>query len=391
MLTALLWFLVVLWLLRVANVALFDLLVPKLPAATRRAPDGAFVSVIVPARDEERDIGGATESKLALDDPDFEVVVVDDQSRDKTRGILRSLEARHPDRLRVVEGVEPPKGWLGKPHALQQGVAAARAIRPDDWLLFSDADVFFEPGLLARALSHAESKRLDFLALMPRMEMKGFGEWLLAPAVANTGFVYGPGWLANVPSATLIPLGAGVFNLIRRRAYDALGGHEAQKASVVDDIRLGYRAKRAGYRCGVALALDAVSVRMYHGLLETIDGFTKNLYFGMGSSLAIALPAIALTLLDGLLPTAVLLGGLAGLSPGPGTAPFALALAVAFLTAAVRAVAHLRLGYSVASILFHPIFILAMGLTALRSTWVNGVLGRHVWRGRETDARRLRF
>ena len=140
--------------------------------------------------------------------------------------------------------------------------------------------------------------------------MRGFSEWLMAPAVGNTFSVYTPGWLVNVPAAKFIGAGGGVFNLIRRRACDAIGGHSAQKASVVDDILLGLRAKRAGFRCGFALALDAVSVRMYHGLRETIDGFTKNLYFGMGSSLAIALPAIALTLLDGLLPTTVLLGGL---------------------------------------------------------------------------------
>lgn len=391
MLSILLWILLVLWLLRAVNVALFYVFIPHLPAASRRGAGGAFVSVIVPARDEERDIGRATESKLSLDDPEFEVVVVDDQSRDRTREILRGLERRFPERLRVVEGVEPPAGWLGKPHALYEGVAAARATRPDDWLLFSDADIFFEPDLLARALSHAESQGLDFLALMPRMEMRGFWEWLLAPAVANTGFVYGPGWLANVASATLIPLGAGVFNLIRRRAYDALGGHEAQKASVVDDVKLGYRAKRAGFRCGVALALDAVSVRMYHGLLETIHGFTKNLWFGMGSSLAIALPAIALTLIDGLLPTLVLLGGLAGLLPGPGTPAFSLALAVAVLTLAVRAAAHLRFRYPFASILFHPVFIFAIGLIAARSAWVNGVRRLHTWRGRETDARHLSF
>jgi hypothetical protein len=390
-LTVLLAILVILWALRAVNVALFYVFVPHLGAASRRAAGAAFVSVVVPARDEEQEIGPATESKLGLDDPDFEVVVVDDRSSDRTREVLRGVERRFPDRLRVVEGVEPPRGWLGKPHALHEGVSVARAKRPQDWLLFSDADVYFEPGLLARALLHAESRGLDFLALVPRMEMKGFWEWLLAPAVANTGFVYGPGWLANVPSATLIPLGAGVFNLIRRQAYDALGGHEAQKTSVVDDIRLGYRAKRAGFRCGVALALDTLSVRMYHGLLDTIHGFTKNLYFGMGSSLAIALPAIALTIVDGLLPTAVLLGGLAGLLPGPGTLPFALALAAALLTFAVRAAAHVRLGYSVVSILFHPVFILANAVAGIRSTWVNGVIGRHVWRGRETDARSLRF
>ena len=391
MLTVLLWILLVLWILRAVNVGLFYLLVPKLAPARGRAPGGPFVSVVVPARNEEREVGPATESKLSQSDPDFEVVVVDDQSRDGTREILRGLEERFPGRLRVVEGAELPAGWLGKPHALHQGVAVARATRPDDWLLFSDADVFFGPDLLARALSHAASRGLDLLALFPTMETKSPAEWLLAPAVANTGFVYGPGGLANVHSARLIAPGGGVFNLVRRGAYDALGGHESQKASVVDDLKIGYRAKRSGFRCGVALALDAVSVRMYRGLRETVEGFTKNLYFGMGSSLVIALPAIVLTLLDGLLPTAVLFGGLAGLLPGPGTPEFSLALAVALLTLAVRAAAHVRLRYSVASILFHPVFILAIGLIAARSTWENGVLGRHTWRGREHDARSLRF
>lgn len=85
------------------------------------------------------------------------------------------------------------------------------------------------------------------------------------------------------------------------------------------------------------------------------------------------------------------LGGLAGLLPGPGTLPFTLALAVALMTVTVRAAAHIRLGYSVASVLFHPLFRFATGVAGIRSTWVNGVLGRHTWRGRETDARSLRF
>jgi hypothetical protein len=390
-LTVLLEVLVVLWVLRAVNVALFVALVPRLARAEPRASGGPFVSVVVPARDEEREVGPATESKLSQDDPDFEVVVVDDRSRDRTREILRGLEERFPGRLRVVEGVEPPSGWLGKPHALHEGAAAARAARPDDWLLFSDADVFFEPDLLARALSHAESRGLDFLTLFPRMEMMTFGEWLMAPAVGNTFAVYTPGWLVSVPAAKGIGAGGGVFNLIRRRAYDEVGGHAAQKASVVDDILLGLRVKRAGFRCGFSLALDAVSVRMYHGFFETLRGFAKNLYWGLGGTLLLAVPALLVTLLDGLLPTAVLLGGVAGLGPGPATRPFALALAAVLLTIGVRAAAHRRLGYPVASILFHPAFVLAIFVMAARSTWENGVLGRHVWRGRETDARSLRF
>jgi len=390
-LTILLEVLLALWILRAVNVALFYALVPRLAGAQPRSPGGPFVSVVVPARDEEREIGPATESKLSQGYPDFEVVVVDDQSGDATRGILQGLEGRFTDRLRVVDGVPPPPGWLGKPHALHQGASAARAERPDDWLLFSDADVFFEPDLLARALSHAESRGLDFLTLFPRMEMKSFGEWLMAPAIGNTFSVYTPGWLVNVPAAKIIGAGGGVFNLIRRRAYDAIGGHAAQKGSVVDDILLGLRAKRAGFRCGLALALDAVSVRMYHGFFETLRGFAKNLYWGLGGTLVIAVPALLLTLLDGLLPSAVLLGGVAGFGPGTGLKTFALALAVVLLTIGVRAAAHRRLGYSAWSILFHPAFILAVFVMAARSTWENGVLGRHTWRGRETDARSLRF
>jgi cellulose synthase/poly-beta-1,6-N-acetylglucosamine synthase-like glycosyltransferase len=109
-----------LWLLRAVNAALSLALVPDLAPAPRRKDGSPFVSIVVPARDEERAIEAATRSKCLQDDPAFEVVVVDDRSSDGTRGILRRLEAEFPGALRVVDGVEPPPDWLGKPHALDE-------------------------------------------------------------------------------------------------------------------------------------------------------------------------------------------------------------------------------------------------------------------------------
>ena len=222
MLAVLLKIVLALWAIRAVNAALSLLLVPDLAPAPRRKDGSSFVSIVVPARDEERSIEAATRSKCLQDDPAFEVVVVDDRSSDGTRAILRRLEGDFPGTLRVVDGAEPPSDWLGKPHALDEGTRAARAAKPGDWLVFSDADVVFTPDLLARALALVEKRRLHFLSLLPQMEARGFGERLMVPTIPAAAFCYLPGWLMNVPSARAFGGGGGVFNLIRRDLFDRI-------------------------------------------------------------------------------------------------------------------------------------------------------------------------
>ena len=309
MLAVVLWVILGLWVLRGLNLILAWRLIPSLEPAPARKPGAPFLSVVVPARNEERDIGDATRAKLSCDDPAYEVVVVEDRSTDGTRDLLRRLEREYPGRLRVVDGVEPSPDWLGKPHAMHQGARAARATRPGDWLLFSDADVHFGPDLLARAFAHVEKEKLDFLTLFPTLEAKTFGERLMMPTLPAYGFCYLPGWIMNVSKARLFGGGGGVFNLIRRDLFDRIGGHEALKNSVVDDIQLGRNARLGGGRTAFALALDSVSLRMYHGFRETVNGFTKNLFFGVGANLPVAVLIILLSFLEGELPFVVLLGG----------------------------------------------------------------------------------
>jgi hypothetical protein len=394
-----------LWALRALNVALSGWLVPHLAAAPRRKEGEPFVSIVVPARDEERAIEAATRSKCLQDDPACEVVVVDDRSSDGTREILRSLEAEHAGTLRVVDGVEPPPEWLGKPHALDEGARAARASRPGDWLVFSDADVVFAPDLLARALAHAERNRLDFLTLLPQMEAHGFGERLMVPTVPAAAFCYLPGWLTNIPSARRFGGGGGVFNLIRRDLFDRIGGHEALKASVVDDIQLGRNARKAGGRTGIALALDSISLRMYHGFAEISKGLEKNGFFAVLASVPMAVFTLLLFFLEGELASAVLVGGAieravrfaAASGGGPAARPafftFEEVSLAAFLFGTiflVRAVCDVRLRLGIVSAALHPLWIAALTWIFARSTWVNGVLHRNEWRGRVRDARTLK-
>lgn len=399
MLVVLLKVILALWVLRAANAALSLALVPNLAPAPRRKEGSPFVSIVVPARDEERSLGEATRSKCLQDDPAFEVVVVDDRSSDGTRGILRRLEGEFPATLRVVDGVEPPPDWLGKPHALDEGARAAKATRPEEWLVFSDADVVFAPDLLARALAHAEKQRLEFLTLLPQMDARTLGEKLMVPTIPAAAFCYLPGWLMNVPSARMFGGGGGVFNLIRRDLFDRIGGHEALKASVVDDIQLGRNARLAGGRTGIGLALDSISLRMYHGFPEIVKGLEKNGFFGLLGSLPMAVLALLSFFLEGELPFAVLLGGAfeRALRHGAAAAPafftfreISLSFLIVALTLLVRGVLDLRLRLGLLSTCLHALWVACLTWIFARSTFINGVLHRNEWRGRVRDARSLR-
>ena len=194
-------------------------LIPRLGrgGGPRSAP--ALVSVVIPARNEERDVEQAVRSQLRQDYERFEVVAVDDRSTDSTPAILTRLAAED-SRLRVVSGAEPPPGWLGKPHALRQGAAAARG----ELLLFVDADVRYEPAALSEAIGHLEREGLDFLTLLPRVEMRGFWENVLMPYLLLS-FFQAPGFLANWRRPRSVAVGGGAGNLVRRAVYDSVGGH----------------------------------------------------------------------------------------------------------------------------------------------------------------------
>lgn len=358
---------------------------PRLSLAARPPPARWLsVSVVIPARDEERDLEAAVRSHLAQDYPDLEVIVVDDRSTDATPRILERL-AGEDARLRVVSGSDPPPDWLGKPHALHLGAAQARG----DLLLFADADVLYDRRTLRESVTLLEVERLDFLCLLPRFVMRGFWENVLLPNILLSYF-FGPAILANSDWFRWFAAGGGAGNLVRRDGYDAIGGHAAIRCSVIDDVRLAFRAKQAGLRCRAVRAEDRISVRMYHGFREVCDGFTKNVAYLYQGWIGVLVLLLSLaSIVPAVLPTAVLLAAVLGApvsSADVGLSALGFAMAIV-----ARGAMALALREPLWAAVTNPLMVAVWTGIIGRSLYWKLVRKEVRWRGRRYDAARASF
>lgn len=234
-----------------------------------------LISVCVPARNEARNIRRCVDALLAQTYPNLEVIILDDRSTDATPRILNE-RSRADDRLSVINGVELPLGWAGKPHALTQASAAARG----EWLCFVDADTFPAAGTLSAVYAKAIEAEADFFSIFTHQEMESFWERTILPLVLTALSAGFSPRKVNDPQSD-IAIANGQFIFIKRAVYDAIGGHAAIKDSIVEDKDLAVRTKSSGYRLIVADGSDFVRTRMYTSLPEMWEGWTKNIYLGL--------------------------------------------------------------------------------------------------------------
>ncbi len=232
------------------------------PAVTAPA-----VSVIVPARNEEGCLGACLGSLVGQAEVGFEIVVVDDGSTDRTREIAGSFAG-----VQVVDAGPLPAGWSGKNNALTAGVRLAKG----EWLLFTDADTVHRPGSLARALAEAQAQGAALLSYSPEQEVHGFWERAVMPVVfAELAGRYRPAEVSDPGSAAAAANGQ--YLLISREAYEAVGGHAAIAASLLEDVALARAVKRSGRKIFFRFGGDAVRTRMYRSFGQMREGWTKNL------------------------------------------------------------------------------------------------------------------
>jgi glycosyltransferase involved in cell wall biosynthesis len=263
------------------------------PAADADCPR---ISVIFAARDEEEKLPGALATLVAVDYPNLEIVAVDDRSSDATSRILDEFAANHPQ-LRVAHVRELPAGWLGKPHALQKGYEVSSG----EWLVFTDADVKFRPDALRRVVTLVRGRGLDHLTLVGNVERSGFWD-----TVVISFFVMGFQLAADLHAVSnpnsRAYVGVGAFQMLKRSPYEACGTHRRLAMEVIDDMKLGKLVKQAGFRSGVAIAEDAVSVEWHLGLQNLIRGLEKNFFAAAGFSVGMVALQIASMLLFNVAP-----------------------------------------------------------------------------------------
>ncbi len=258
----------------------------RVERASLRQEDMPFVSVLIPARNEGKTIRQCVESLVAQDYPNYEIVVLDDQSDDDTLVQLEALAIRHP--IRIIRGTEhPPAGWNGKNYACLRLAKEARG----DWLLFTDADTVHSPASIRRGVQQASHLRVDLLSAMPFQKTGGWSEHLMIPFIMEflplIGVDFQMMWRGKGRDA----IANGQYMLMRREAYDATGRHQAIARQLVDDFALASHFRHHGWRIAFVAGSRMLSCRMYDNARDVWRGFSKNILLSLQTTRAWSLGA----------------------------------------------------------------------------------------------------
>jgi chlorobactene glucosyltransferase len=347
--------------------------------ATSETP---LVSIIVPARNEALNIGVCTATLFNTCYPNVEIIVVDDASSDATGDIARVLAQRSPMQVKVVSTEPLPSGWVGKSWACWTGYQQASG----ELLLFTDADTRHDDELLPLAVGALQQSGAALITIMPRQLMEGFWERVVLPHVfLMLQLSFGNLNRVNHTKNPRRVIANGQFMLIRRSVYERLGGHQAVRSEVCEDLLLAQRVVAAGDRMLLAHAPDLMETRMYRSLDGIIEGWSKNLARGAQLALTPLIGRIAvwlgalLLLAAWVAPIVILAAGLfvSSLAPLRLAATLIVALSLTYWT-----LLQVYFGGRPTTSAFFPLGALVTALVMLRSA----LRGNHIhWRGRDYE------
>jgi len=328
------------------NVALYR----RLPMVRSQATDHSLrLSVLIPARNEGKNIEAALRSILGNDHIGFEVIVMNDHSTDDTAAIVRRLAETHPD-LRLVDAPPLPSGWCGKQHACYQLAKLAKG----DLLVFLDADVRLSSDALGRMVSFMDTNKAALASGVPRQIFSSVADRLLIPQIHFVLLGFLPIWAMRRFKMPSMSGGCGQLFIAQKLAYDACGGHSKLPASLHDGLKLPRAFRDAGFPTDLFDATDIASCRMYSSNEETLRGLGKNAHEGLGAKGTI-IPMTVMLLLSQVAPFILLVLGIVN---GSAISWLVMAATTAAYLPRMIAVNHFK--QPLVSALLHPISIVGL-------------------------------
>ena len=360
---------------------LLNLRALRKPKSDVQLPEPApLISILVPARNEEANIGICLESLWQQEYPNFETLVLDDSSTDGTADIVARIAAED-SRVRLLRGQPLPPGWAGKTFACHQLAQEARG----SWLLFTDADTVHAPAMLRRVLGVALVSRAVLISGFPYQRTTSIWQKMAIPILFYFMLLcWMPLWWLQRSRRTMPSIAIGQFLFFSAEGYRSIGGHEAVKSRILEDVWLGREVSRHHYR---QLTLDlssVVSCQMYREFGSMWDGITRWLYTVASLSAVSLVLMIAVVLFLFLAPFLWLLYGLVLAQPAfAWEVLVTLQVAIVFLA---RFLAGRRFSQPKTSIILHPVGVVFLLLVAFYASYQHLTGGGVRWKGRVYDA-----
>lgn len=346
------------------------------------AADYPFVSILVPARNEERNIEQCVQSLLAQDYPSYELLVLDDESEDQTWTLLSRL-AQGKTNLRLLPGRPLPEGWIGKCWACHQLAEQAQG----EYLLFVDADTVHQPSMLRSVMDAAHYYQADLISGLPHEKVATLSELLTVPLITWGIAAALPLPLAFALPSPVLSITIGQLLLFRREAYERIGGHQAVKNHVCEDMALGRLIKARGFRWRLVDAGAVTRCRMYTGLREAVAGLSKTIFGALDFRLGVVFLFSLLLALLFCLPPWLLLKSFVVLLPRPLVGQ---ALTVSVLALLSWEIASLRFRLPWYTAFLYPLTSALSIFIFLRSAYLT-LTGKARWKGRLLARRKMRW
>ena len=248
---------------------------PRIKKNNNYTSESAEISVLIPARNEEKNIKKCIESILNQTYNKLYIIVLDDNSIDNTKLIIEEYTNKYKN-VHLLEGKELPQGWLGKNWACEQLSKNAKS----DYLLFIDADVELKENAIAGLMAKMNKYKLDAISVFPSQKIYRFGEWLVVPMMNWLLLSFLP--LKQVYKSKNVSFAAanGQLFLFKKNIYHAIGGHERVKNEVVEDMEFARLLKCNKYKLMTALGDTQIYCSMYDSFESAVNGFSKNFYEG---------------------------------------------------------------------------------------------------------------